>query len=112
MSGPDTFHMWAASQAIQDAGYWSVSPPAGGGNPSTRLVTITPTAQLEAAVRLALEEAQDAAQSWAPSESLADSELSETGRLRRDMWRKQDAAIGALNTPENRAAIIKRAGEK
>lgn len=41
---PKTFYMWAASEGIQNAGYWSAMPPDGGGNPSTTLVTVLPFA--------------------------------------------------------------------
>jgi hypothetical protein len=69
-------------------------------------------ARIRAAVIAALEVAQEAAQIWAPSESKADSELSEIGRIRREMWRKQDAAIRALATDEAfLARIIERAGK-
>lgn len=58
---------------------------------------------IEAAVKAALEDVADTIQMFAPLESLPDSELSEVGRIRREMWRKQDEAI--------RAMIAARAGK-
>ncbi len=52
------------------------------------------------------DEANVTAQSYAPLESIADSELSDLSKHARQMWRYQDARIRALTPPADLAARI------
>jgi hypothetical protein len=60
MSAPEinSFYMWCASEEVQTAGYWSVDPPTGGGNSSTRFVALVPDYAKDPAVLAALPEVQ------------------------------------------------------